>query len=43
MPLFSRLPEESREFIFVVVSLTAAIFIVKVIDLFYKVIKEVGL
>ena len=43
MPLFSRLPEESREFIFVVVSLAAAIFIVKVINLFYKVIKEVGL
>ena len=43
MPLFSRLPEESRDFIFVIVSLAAAIFIVKVIDLFYKVIKEVGL
>jgi hypothetical protein len=43
MPLFSRLPEQSREFIFVVVSLAAAIFIVKVINLFYKVIKEVGL
>ncbi len=43
MPLFSRLPEESREFIFVTVSLAAAVFIVKVINLFYKVIKEVGL
>ena len=43
LPLFSRLPEESREFIFVVVSLATAVFIVKVIDLFFKVIKEVGL
>jgi hypothetical protein len=43
MPLFSRLPEESRDFIFAVVSLTAALFIVKVINLFYKVIKDVGL
>lgn len=43
MPLFSRLPEESREFIFVIVSLAAAFFIVKVTNLFYKVIEEVGL
>jgi hypothetical protein len=43
IPLFSRLPEESREFIFVVVSLAAAVFIVRVINLFYKVIKDVGL
>ena len=43
MPLFSRLPDESREFIFVVVSLAAGIFIVKVINLFYKVIKDAGL
>jgi len=43
MPLFSRLPEQSREFIFVVVSLVAGIFIVKVTNLFYKVIKEAGL
>jgi hypothetical protein len=43
MPLFSGMPEESRDFIFVVVSLAAAIFIVRVINLFYKVLKEVGL
>jgi hypothetical protein len=43
MPLFEGMPEESREFIFVIVSLAAAIFIVKVINLFYKVLKEVGL
>lgn len=43
MPLFERLPEESKEFIFVTVSLAAAIFIVRVINLFYKVMKEVGL
>lgn len=43
VPLFSRLPEESREFIFVVVSLAAAIFVVKVINLFFKVMKDIGL
>ncbi len=43
MPLFSGLPEESKEFIFVVVSLATAVFIVKVINLFYKVLKDVGL
>ena len=43
MPLFSRLPETSKDFIVVVVSLAGAVFILKVINLFYKVIKEVGL
>ncbi len=43
VPLFSGLPEESREFIFVTVSLASAIFVVRVINLFYKVMKEVGL
>jgi hypothetical protein len=43
MPLFSRLPETSRDFIVGVVSLAGAFFILKVINLFYKIIKEVGL
>ena len=43
MPLFPRLPETSRDFIVGVVSLAGAVFILKVINLFYKVIKEVGL
>ena len=43
MPLFSRLPETSRDFIIGVVSLAGAVFILKVINLFYKIIKEVGL
>ena len=43
MPLFSRLPESSRDFIVVVVSLAGAVFILKVINLFYKIIKDVGL
>jgi hypothetical protein len=43
IPLFPRLPETSRDFIIGVISLAGAIFIVKVINLFYKIIKEVGL
>jgi len=43
MPLFTRLPEASREFIVGVISLAGAIFIVRVINIFYKIIKDVGL
>ena len=43
MPLFPRLPETSRDFIVGVISLAGAIFIVKVLNLFYKITKEVGL
>ena len=43
MPLFPRLPETSRDFIVGVISLAGAIFIVKVINLFYKIIQDVGL
>ena len=43
MPLFSRLPESSRDFIVGVVSLAGAVFILRVINLFYRIIKEVGL
>lgn len=43
LPLFPRLPETSRDFIIGVISLAGAIFIIKVINLFYKIIKEVGL
>ena len=43
MPLFTRLPESSREFIVGIISLAGAIFIVRVINIFYKIIKDVGL
>jgi hypothetical protein len=43
MPLFPRLPETSRDFLVGVISLAGAIFIVKVLNLFYRIIKEVGL
>ena len=43
IPLFPRLPETSRDFIVSVISLAGAIFIVKVINLFFKIIKDVGL
>ena len=43
MPLFPRVPETSREFLVGVISLTGAIFIVRVINIFYKIVKEIGL
>ena len=43
MPLLTKLPEASREFIVGIISLTGAVFIVKVINLFHKIIKEVGI
>jgi len=43
MPLFPGLPDTSRDLIVGIISLAGAIFIVKVINLFYRIIKEVGL
>jgi hypothetical protein len=43
MPLFPSLPDTSRDLIVAIISLAGAIFIVKVINLFYRIIKEVGL
>jgi hypothetical protein len=43
MPLFPRLPGTSRDLIVGIISLAGAIFIVRVINLFYRIIKEVGL
>ena len=43
MPLFPSLPETSKEFLVGVISLAGAVFIVRVINIFYKIIKEVGL
>jgi len=43
MPLFPSLPDTSRDVIVAIISLAGAIFIVKVINLFYRIIKEVGL
>jgi len=43
IPLFPELPETSRNLIVGIISLAGAIFIVKVLNLFYKIIKEVGL
>jgi len=37
------LPDTSRDLIVAIISLAGAIFIVKVINLFYRIIKEVGL
>lgn len=41
--LFPELPETSKELIVAIISLAAAIFIVKAINLFFKIIKEAGL
>ena len=43
IPLFPSLPETSREFIVGVISLAGAVFIVRVINIFFKIIKDVGL
>lgn len=43
MPLFPSLPESSRDFVISIIYLAGAIFIVKVINLLYKIAKEVGL
>ena len=43
MPLFPSLPESSRDFVIAIIYLAGAIFIVKVINLLYKIAKEVGL
>jgi len=43
LPLFPRLPESSKELIVAVMYLAGAIFVVKVINLIYKITKEVGL
>ncbi len=43
MPIFPRLPESSRDLIVSIIYLAGAVFIVKVINLIYKITKEVGL
>jgi hypothetical protein len=43
LPLFPKLPEASRDMIVAVVSLAGAIFILKALNLFHKVLKDVGL
>jgi hypothetical protein len=43
LPLFPRLPESSKDLIVAVMYLAGAIFVVKVINLIYKITKEVGL
>lgn len=43
MPLFPRLPETSRELIVAIIFLAGAVFVVKVINLFFKIIQDIGL
>jgi len=43
LPLFPRLPESSRELIIAIIYLAGAIFVVMVINLIYRITKEVGL
>ena len=43
MPILPALPEASRELIIAIIFLAGAVFILKVINLFNKIIKEVGL
>lgn len=43
MPLFPRLPETSKEFIVSIIFLAGAVFVLKVINLFFKIVQEIGL
>ena len=43
MPLFPVLPETSKEMIIGIIFLAGAIFVVKVINLFFKIVQEIGL
>ncbi len=43
MPLFPRLPETSKELIVAIIFLAGAVFVVKVINLFFKIVQEIGL
>ena len=43
MPLFPKLPESSKDFIIAIIYLAGAVFILKVINLIYKITKEIGL
>jgi hypothetical protein len=41
--LFPQLPDSSKRLIVGIISLAGAVFVLKVIDLFYKIIVEIGL
>ncbi len=43
LPLFPRLPESSRDLIIAIIYLAGAVFIVKVVNLIYRIAREVGL
>jgi len=43
MPLFPGLPETSKEFIVSLIFLAGAVFVLKVINLFFKIVQEIGL
>jgi len=43
MPLFPRLPETSKELIVAIIFLAGAVFVLKVINLFFKIVQEIGL
>jgi hypothetical protein len=43
MPLFPRLPETSKELIVSIIFLAGAVFVLKVINLFFKIVQEIGL
>ncbi len=43
MPLFPRLPEASKDIIIAIIYLAGAVFVLKVINLVYKITKDIGL
>jgi hypothetical protein len=43
LPLFPNLPETSKDLIIAIIFMAGAVFVVKVINLFFKIIQEIGL
>lgn len=43
LPLFPILPESSKDLIVAIIFLAGAVFVIKVINLFFKIAKEIGL
>ncbi len=43
LPLFPILPESSKDLIVAIIFLAGAVFVIKVINLFFKITKEIGL
>jgi hypothetical protein len=43
LPLFPMLPESSKDLIVAIIFLAGGVFVIKVINLFFRIAKEIGL